>query len=133
MDELVIPVADDEVGLAGHRGVGSEPGILIARTLSPEFGRYAPNMVAGIEILDATRQAALRKMGGDLFFRNCQLPNVKQILSGSFGNHDDRVVVFGEPSLEFCEQTSVAVERKRHFGDECKVDLPTGERCGSPQ
>ena len=52
MNELVVPIPDQYVGLARHGGVHGVAGEALAEQAVGSIGRHAANVVAGVEELD---------------------------------------------------------------------------------
>ena len=106
MDEMVVPETDEYVGFSCHACVNCFAGQLFAEQAVGGIGRDAADVVAGIEILDAGWHLLGIEVFGDLLFKKranvAQAPvtrgiellalGLKQMLPGSFGDDNDRML-----------------------------------------
>ena len=145
VDEPLVQKADDDAGLAGHRGVDGVAREEIAEQRVLAVRRAAADLVARVEVTHHDRDAfgfeerldLLAQERADVLELHVAGSVARagvggeQILPGAFRDGDDGVRFFEHPLLQRGEK---GVELERHLGDEREVHvLARDDRAGGDE
>ena len=138
VDEDVVPHADQDVGVAGHRAVGGVAGHLVAQQPVGGVGRHAANQVARVDVLERDRDVFGAEVFGDLVAQvNADVLELavagsiaivvlggEQMLPCPFGDGDHGMLALEDPLLERGQEAVRAFERESDLGHQAEIALP---------
>lgn len=129
--------ADQDIGLAGHSRVDGVTRQAVTEQAVVAVGRYAPDDVTGIEVLQIDGHADRPEMLGDSVPEESPdilvaevarlvplLPDsAHEILAGSLGDHDHRMAAGRQTHLKELQKSTFALEGERNLGYQAEIHL----------